>query len=70
MEENTEKLRKIRNKKNHFFLSEDTQKSLKKLIPNISHEEVMSCESQDSKAADKMLLTFGKNINKFQNTKD
>ena len=70
MEENTEKLGKIGNKKNQFFLSEDTQKSLKKLIPNISHEEVMSCESQDSKAADKMLLSFGKNIDKFQTPED
>ena len=56
MKENTEKIEIIGNKKNQFFLSEDTQKSLKKLIPNISHEEVMSCESQDSKAADKMLF--------------
>ena len=41
--ENIENLDNNEDKKNKFFLSEDTQKSLKKLIPKISHEEVMSC---------------------------
>ncbi len=62
---NEEKSNKIEEKKNQFFLSKETQESLKKLIPKISIGEVMSCESQESKAADKMLLSFGKNMGKF-----
>lgn len=61
---------KFSNLKNQFFLSEETQKSLKKLIPKISHHEVMSCESKESKAADKMLLSLGKNIAKFLNQEE
>ncbi len=67
---NKKKKNGIEEKKNKFFLSEETQTSLRKLIPKISIEEVMSCESQESKAADKMLLSFGKNMGKFTSQED
>lgn len=71
MNENIENSKsEIENKKNKFFLSEETQKSLRKLIPKISIEEVMACDSQESKAADKMLLSFGKNMGKFSSQED
>jgi len=60
----------LEKKKNQFFLSKETQESLRKLIPNISISEVMSCESQESKAADKMLLSFGRSLGKFSSQED
>lgn len=71
MKENIENTQNdIESKKNSFFLSKETQDSLRKLIPKISIDEVMSCDSHESKAADKMLLSFGKNMGKFSNQED
>ncbi len=60
----------LEQKKNQFFLSKETQESLKKLIPKIDKKEVMSCKSQESKAADKMLLSFGQIFAKFKDQEE
>lgn len=49
-----------------LFLSESVQKELQELIPKVRFEEVMSCETSEEVAADKMILYFGEYFNQFK----
>ncbi|MEX2683831.1 MAG: hypothetical protein Q6373_019825 [Candidatus Sigynarchaeota archaeon] len=47
------------------FLPEETQSDLKEMTPAVSFEEIMSCNADETRAADKLVLLFGKYLSQY-----
>jgi len=65
MAENKENKKKKTSEKG-FLLSESTQMELQKLIPQVSFNEIMSCNLGEEAAADKTVHYFGKYLGQYQ----